>query len=171
MTATASDLLPYYLAVYSFLGLHAFFLVFYLLDLSWFKERVWAIYLPFLGTISWMALMWFLVTPATVSTVSDGFVNYIVMPFNFLLYTGVLTIFYLFLIPLIVLYRLAKQREGTMKTWTWVGWFGSFLWFIAILLMALVQYTAPYMLYLFILASVAWIIIFIAWFLVTMRSA
>ncbi len=169
-SATANELFPYYLAVYSFVGLHAFFLVFYLLDLSWFKKRMWLVYLPILATFSWIAIMWFYVTPTTVSVVSDGVVNYIAMPLNFLLYSAFLTVIYLFLVPTLTLYRLAKTREGSMKMWTWIGWLGSLLWFIAVLLMALVQYTAPFMIYTFILASIAWIIMLIAWFLTTQRS-
>lgn len=114
--------------------------------------------------------MWLYVTPTTVGIVSDGFVNYIFMPLNFLLYSAFLTVIYLFLVPTLVLYRLANTREGSMKMWTWIGWIGSLLWFISVLLMALVQYTAPFMIYTFILASVAWIIIFIAWYLTTQRS-
>jgi hypothetical protein len=169
-TATASELFPYYLAVYSFVGLHAFFLVFYMLDLSWFKERMWLVYLPILATFSWIAIMWFYVTPTTVSTISDGVLNYIVMPFNFLLYSAFLTVIYLFIVPTLVLYRLAQTREGSARMWTWIGWFGSVLWFIAVLLMALVQYTALFMIYIFILASFAWIIMLIAWYLTTQRG-
>ena len=169
-SATASELLPYYLAIYSFVGLHSFFMVFYFLDLSWFKKRMWLVYLPILATFSWIAIMWFYVTPTTVSVVSDGVANYIVMPLNFLLYSAFLAVIYLFLVPTLVLYRLAKTREGSMKMWTWIGWLGSLLWFIAVLLMALVQYTAPFMIYTFILAAFAWIIMLIAWYLTTQRS-
>jgi hypothetical protein len=169
-TATASELFPYYLAVYSFVGLHAFFMVFYLLDLSWFKKRMWLVYLPILATFSWIAIMWFYVTPTTVSTISDGVLNYIAMPFDFLLYSAFLTVIYLFIVPTIILFRLAQSREGPMKTWTWIGWLGSVLWFIAVLLMALVQFTAAFMIYTFILASVAWIIILIAWYMTTQRG-
>ncbi|MFX0168645.1 MAG: hypothetical protein ACFE89_04715 [Candidatus Hodarchaeota archaeon] len=168
--ATAVQLLPYYLGAYTFVGLHAFCLVFYCLDFEWFKKRMWAVYLPILGTLSWLTLLWFLATPVTVQTVSDGVLTYLAMPFYFILYSGLLAFFYMFLVPFLVLYRLAKEREGAAKMWTWIGWLGIFLWFIAALLMALVQFIAPFMLYTFILAAIAWIIIFIAWLLVEFKS-
>jgi hypothetical protein len=168
--ATAGELLIYYLSVYSFVGLHGFSLVFYFIGVDWFKKRMWAAYLPILGTLSWFVFMWFTVTPATVTIVSDGALNYISMPFSFLLYSAILTVIYLFLVPLWSVFRLTKRREGSMKTWTWIAWFGFLLWFIAVLLMAMVQYTVAFMIYIFILASFAWILIFLGWYMTTQRS-
>ncbi len=169
-SATASDLLPYYLGAYSFVGLHAFCLIFYLFNLPWFKKRIWAVFLPIFGTLSWLTVLWFLATPATVGTISDGFATYIIMPFAVLLYSGILAVLYLLLVPLLVLYRVAQTREGAAKMWTWIGMLGLLLWFIAILLMAFVQFTAPFMLYAFILGALAWIIIFLAWLMIEFRS-
>lgn len=169
-TATADQLLPYYLGSWSFVGFHAFFLVFYLLGLDWFKERKWAIYLPILGTLSYFAILWIFTTPATVSTISDGALNWLIMPLPVYAYGGFLAIFYLLLVPLIVLFRVAKTREGTMKMFTWIGFLGLVLWFIAVVLIALVQYTAPFMPIVLGLAALAWIIIFLSWFYIERAS-
>jgi hypothetical protein len=168
--ASIAELFPYTMAVYSFLGMHAFCLVFYFLGFEWFKKRIWAIYLPILGTLSWLTLLWVLATPSTVTTVSDGFLTYLIMPFPFLAYTGVLAFFYMFLVPLFALFRLAGTREGSAKLWTWIGFLGMLLWFICVALMAFVQFVASYMIYLFVLAAFAWIIIMIAWYLTEFKS-
>ncbi len=167
--ATATELFPYNMAIYTLFGLHAFCLVFYFIDMSWFKKRMWLVYLPILATLSWMALLWFVTTPTMVYTVSDGFLNYCVMPMSVLAYAGLILIFYLFLVPLWALFRLTKEREGSMKMWTWIGWFGFLLWFIELVLMAFVQFTAPYMLYILSLAAITWILIFLAWYMTTQR--
>ena len=168
--ASATQLFPYYMAAYSFVGLHAFCLLFYFLGFEWFKERIWAIYLPILGTLSWFVMMWFLATPSTVATISDGALNYLIMPFTFLAYSGFLAFFYMFLVPLLVLFRLSREREGSMKMWTYIGWLGTLLWFLSAVLMAFVQFAAAFMLYIFILAAVAWILMLIAWTLTEFRS-
>ncbi len=168
--ATATELFPYYITIYSFVGLHAFCLVFYFIRMPFWKKQKWAAYLPILGTLSWMTLLWFLATPTTIGVVSDGFINYLVMPLEILLYSGVLVVVYMFIVPTWAVLRLVKDREGSKKTWTWIGWFGFLLWFIAVLLMAMVQFTAAYMIYIMLLASLAWIIIFLSWYQTTQRS-
>jgi hypothetical protein len=168
--ATATELFPYTIAVYTLFGLHSFCIVFYFLDFSWFKKRLWVVYLPIAATLSWMGLLWFATTPTTVYTVSDGFINYLVMPMSVLAYAGFIMIFYLFLVPLWVLYRLTKEREGSMKTWTWIGLFGFLLWFIELVLMAFVQFTAPFMLFIFVLVAITWILNFLAWYMTTQRK-
>lgn len=156
--ATVSQLFPYYLGAWSFIGLHGFFLVFYLLGSAYFKKRVWAIFLPVLGTFSYLVLVWILPTPSTVTLVSDGLLNYVAMPTTLVAYAGSLAIIYMLLIPFIVAYMLGKKRKGAAKRWSWMVWFSYFLWFIAALMFALIQYTATYALYAFALAAFAWIL-------------
>lgn len=159
--ATVDQLLPYTQWAWSLVGLYGLFLVYYLFWPS-IKERIWLAILFLLGTISYLAVVWLIPTPLTVFTVSDGVVNYVVMPLIVIGYGGFLGIIYIFLIPLLAIYNLAKQRDGAQATWTWVSWLGLLLWFIAIMLMAFVQYTAPYMLYIFGLSAFAFILMFIA---------
>lgn len=161
--ATNDQLLPYYLGAWSCVALHGFFLVFYMVGFKWLKERKWAVYLPIIGTISFLAILWIFATPSTTVVISDGIINWLIMPLVVYAYGGFLAIFYMFLVPLIIVLRLNKTREGAVKMWNWIGWFGLFLWFIAAILMALVQYVAPFMLIALGLAAIAWIIVFISW--------
>ena len=128
--ASNIELFPYTMAVYTLFGLHAFCLVFYFIDMSWFKKRMWVVYLPILATLSWMAVLWFLTPTSGTVTVSDGFLNYLQMPLYVLSYAGVILFFYIFLVPLWVVFRLTKEREGSKRMWTWIGWFAFLLWFI-----------------------------------------
>lgn len=168
--ATVDQLLPTYLGAWSFIGLHSFFLVMYMIGLPFFKKRIWAIFLPIIGTLSFLALVWILPTPATVTIVTDGVTNFLAMPFTLVAYGGFLAIFYLLLIPLIVLYRIAQARQGMVKTWTWIAMLGQTLWFIGLILMALVQYTAPYMLFIYGLIIVAGILIILSIYFIIVSS-
>ncbi len=168
--ATVDQLLPTYLGAWSFIGLHSFFFVMYMLGLPFFKKRIWAIFLPIIGTLSFLALVWILPTPATVTIVTDGVTNFLAMPFTLVAYGGFLAIFYLLLIPLIVLYRIAQARQGIAKTWTWIAMIGQTLWFIGLILMALVQYTAPYMLFIYGLIIVAGILIILSIYFIIVSS-
>ncbi|MFX1342917.1 MAG: hypothetical protein ACFFAL_09520 [Promethearchaeota archaeon] len=168
--ATLDQLLPTYLGAWSFIGLHSFFFVMYILGLPFFKRRIWTIFLSLVGTISFLALVWILplVTPATI--VSDGVANFLAMPFTLVAYGGFLAIFYLLLIPLIVLYRIAQARQGMAKTWTWIAMIGQTLWFIGLILLALVQYTAPFILFTYGLIIIAGILIILSIYFVIVSS-
>ena len=168
--ATVDQLLPTYLGAWSFIGLHSYFFVMYMLGLPFFKKRIWAIFLPLVGTISFLALVWILPTAATVTIVSDGVVNFLAMPFTLVAYGGFLAIFYLLLIPLIVLYRIAQSRQGMAKTWTWIAMIGQTLWFIGLILLALIQYTAPFILFTYGLIIVAGILIILSIYFVIVSS-
>ncbi len=98
--------------------------------------------------------------------ISDGVFNWLVMPLVVYAYGGFLAIFYLLLVPLIAVIDIVKTREGAKKTWTWVGWFGLLLWFITVVLMALVQFIAPFMLIVLGIVVVAWVLIFLSWFFI-----
>jgi hypothetical protein len=102
-----------------------------------------------------------------VTIVSDGVINWLAMPFVVYAYGGILAIFYMFLAPLLVTYRVTKTQEGALKMGNWIAWIGLFLWFIAAILMALVLYVASFMLIVLGLAAVAWAIVFIGWLMAT----
>jgi hypothetical protein len=169
--ATVTQLLPYYLGAWSFIGLHGFFMVFFLLGTAYFQKRVWAIFLPVLGTLSYLLLVWVLPTPSTVTLVSDGVLNYVGMPMTLIAYAGILAIIYMLLIPFIAIYGIAKKQKGAAKGWAWSCWVSYFLWFIAALLFALAPYTASYALYAFALAAIAWILISISYVFYERASA
>ncbi len=163
--ATADQLFPYYIGAWTCVGLHAFFLLFYVVGFEWFRKRVWAAFLPLLGTISFMVVLWVFATPATSIVVSDGVMNWLALPLIVVGYGGFLAIFYMLLIPLIRVYSVTKTQTGLLKQANWFAWIGLLLWFIAAIMMALVQYTAPYMSIALALAALAWLIMLIAWFL------
>jgi hypothetical protein len=163
-TATTVQLVPYYLGAWSCVALHGFFVVFYGMSFEWFHRRKWTVYLPILGTISFLSVLWIFTTPATTIVVFDGAMNWLAMPVIVYAYGGILAIFYMFLVPLIATYQLNKTSEGAVKMWNWITWLGSFLWFIAAIMMALVLYLAPYMLIGLGLAAIAWILLLIGWF-------
>lgn len=168
--ATVDQLLPTYLAGWSFIGLHSLFLVIYFLGIPFFKRRIWAIFLPIIGTISYLALVWILPTPATVTLVSDGVINFIAMPFTLVAYAGILAVIYFLVIPLYALYKVAQSRQGMAKTWTWIAMLAEVLWFTGLILMALVEYTALYMLFIYGILIVAAILILLSIYFVIVTS-
>jgi hypothetical protein len=161
--ATADQLFPYYLGAWSFVGLHAFFLVFFLLGTEYFRKRVWAIFLPALGTLSYLAAVWVVATPSTVGLVSDGVLNYLAWPLALLAYAGVLVVLYMVVLPIYVAYTLAKQRRGPQKLWTWLVWVGYLVWVIAATLFAAIQYTYSLGLVPLGLAGGAWVFILVSY--------
>ncbi len=159
--ATVSQLLPYYQWMWSFVGLHGFFLVYYLYWRS-FKERLWLNILPVLGTLSYLAVVWVLVNPLNAFVISDGALNYVVMPLILIAYGGVLAIIYIFLVPFYYAVTEYKDRVGSVRFWSWMSWLALFLWFIGAILIALVQYTVFYILYILGLVAFAWFLGLIA---------
>jgi hypothetical protein len=168
--ATVSQLLPYYQCMWTFVGLHGFFLVYYLYWRS-FKERLWLNILPILGTISYLTVVWVLVNPLIAFVVSDGVLNYVVMPLTLIAYGGILAIIYIFLIPFYYALTEYKIRVGAVRFWSWMSWLCLFLWFIGALMVALVQYTVFYMLYILGLITFAWFLGFIAMVMFQRASA
>lgn len=162
-TSTADQLLPYYLGAWTAVSMYGFFLVYYCLDFEFFKERRWLMYLPFVGTISFITVLWVFTTPSSTIVVSDGIMNWLAMPFVVYAYGGFLAIFYFFLVPLYTTYKVTQDPQVTWKIWSWLAMLGVFFWFIAALMMALVLYLAPYMLIALGLAAIAWLIELIAW--------
>jgi len=163
--ATKDLLFPYYLGAWSFVGLHAFFLVYFLLGTEYFRKRVWAIFLPVLGTLSYLAAVWILATPATVGLVSDSVLNYLAWPLALLVYAGVLVALYMLVLPIYVAYTLAKQRRGPQKLWTWLVWVGYLVWVIAAMLFAAIQYTYALGLVALGLGAFAWIFILVSYYI------
>ena len=165
--ASVDELLPYSLGAWTCVSFHAFFLLFYVLGFKWLRERVWVAFLPVIGTISFVTVLWVFTTPATTTIVSDGVVNWLAMPFIVVVYGGFLAVFYMFLAPLLVTYRITKTQTGTRRMGNWIAWIGLFLWFIAAILMALILYVSSFILLITGLAALAWAIVFIGWLLAT----
>jgi hypothetical protein len=168
--APVDQLLPYYLGAWSFVGLHAFCMVFALLRGEYFQKRVWAIVLPVLGTLSYLALVWMLATPSTVGLVFDGVLNYVAMPLVLLASAGVLLVLYILVIPLFAFYALAKQLKGAQKQWTLSVWFGFLVWAIAALLFVAVQFAAFLGLVALGLAAFAWVFVLVSAYLLDRQS-
>jgi hypothetical protein len=164
-TATVVELFPYYLGAWSFVGLHAFFLVFFLLGTEYFAKRVWAIFLPVLGTLSYLVCLWILATPGTVVPVTDGVLNYLGWPLVLLVYAGVLVALYMVVLPIYVTYTLAKQRRGPQKLWTWLVWVAYLVWVIAAMLFAAIQFTYALGLLALGLGGLAWVLILVTYYL------
>jgi hypothetical protein len=165
--ATVNELLPYSLGAWTCVSFHAFFLLFYVLGLKWLRERVWLAILPVIATIAFVTTLWIYATPANMTVVSDGVMNWLAMPLIVVGVGGFLAIFYLFLAPTIVTYQVTRTQEGMLRMGNWIAWIGLFLWFIAALLMALVLYVAPFMLFVLALATVAHALVFIGWLMAT----
>ncbi|MFX1509304.1 MAG: hypothetical protein ACFFBR_03265 [Promethearchaeota archaeon] len=165
--ATVSELLPYSLGAWTCVSLHAFFLLYYVLGFRWLQKRVWLAILPVIGTMGFVTILWIYATPANMILVFDGVMNWLAMPSIIVGVGGVLAIFYMFLAPTFAVYQVTKSQEGMVKMGNWISWIGLFLWFIAALLMALVLYVAPYMLFVIALATVAYILVFIGWLMAT----
>ncbi len=141
-TATATQLLPYYLAAWSSVALYGFFLVNLVFTLPWFKEKHWMRYLFLIATVSFLVVLWFFTTPAASAVVSDGVMNWLAMPLVVVAYGGILAIIYFFIVPFYHVYRVTKPQTGALRTANWIAWFGMFLWHIAAMCMALVAFLA-----------------------------
>ncbi len=165
--ATVDELLPYSLGAWTCISFHAFFLLFYVLGFKWLRARAWIVFLPIIGTITFLTVLWVFATPANMTIVSDGVINWLAMPFVVYAYGGFLAIFYMLLAPLLVTYRVTKTQEGAQRMGNWIAWIGLLLWFIAAILMALVLYVASFMLMVLGLAALAWAIVFIGWLMAT----
>jgi len=138
--ATATQLLPYYLAAWSSVALYGFFFVNFAFTTPWFKEKQWLRYLFLIATVSFLSVLWFFTTPAATLVVSDGIMNWLVMPLIVVGYGGILTIIYLFIVPFYHMYRVTKPQTGALRTANWIAWFGLFLWGVAAMCMALVAF-------------------------------
>jgi hypothetical protein len=160
-TATADQLFPYFLALWSCYALYAFFCAFYVLSTDYFQLPLWLHYLLLIGTISFLALLWFLTTPTTVFLVFDGTMNWLAMPLIIVAYGGILAIFYVFLLPFWLTYQINKQRTGAIKMGNWLIWFGGFLVDLGAIMLALVLFLAPYTLIALSLAALGMIIVLI----------
>jgi hypothetical protein len=139
--------------------------VFFLLGTEYFRRRVWAVFLPVLGTLSYLALVWVLATPSAVALVPDGLLGYIAMPLPLLAYAGVLVVLYMMLVPIYATYTFAKPLRGPPKLWTWIVWVSYLLWVVAAVLFAAIQYTFFLGLAALGLAAVAWIFILVSYYL------
>jgi hypothetical protein len=143
-TATADQLMPYFMALWSCYAIYGFLAVFYTLSTEFFEAPLWLRYLLLLGTISFLALIWLLATPTTVFLVFDGTMNWLAMPLALLAYGGVLWVIYLLFFPFFLTYRVNQHRQHPIKTGNWLVWFGGLLVDIGALLIALVLFLAPY---------------------------
>lgn len=143
-TATTDQLLPYFMALWSCYALYGFFAIFSVLSADQFQGRLWLRYLFLLGTISFLALLWLLATPASIFLVFDGAMNWLAMPLILIAYGGILWIVYLVLFPFLLVYQVNKQRTHPIKTTNWLYWFAGLLVDIGALLIALVFFLAPY---------------------------
>jgi hypothetical protein len=157
--ANVIELLPIYQIIWGFAGLHGFCLIFYCLGTRYLREHKWVLILILLGGAVYVVLLLILPNPITAFAVTDGWLNYVAMPFVLVFYAAILGFIYMFLVPLFVAYRITKRTEGLEKRWIWIGWFGLFLSFLAAILISAVQFTVPFMLYSFGLVAIAWILI------------
>jgi hypothetical protein len=161
--ATAEQLLPYYLGAWMTVSLFGFFIIFHQFDSKIYNEQRWLMYLPFIGTLSFIVILWVFTTPASVVPVSDGFMTWLSMPLIVIGYGGVLALFYFVLVPFYTVYKVNQVPENPFKMWNWLAILGLILWFIAAMMMVLVLYLAPYMLIALTLAVVGILIELIAW--------
>ncbi|MFX0168644.1 MAG: hypothetical protein ACFE89_04710 [Candidatus Hodarchaeota archaeon] len=146
-TATADQLLPYYLGAWSCVALYAFFGIFLMFSVKALQLPQWFKYLFLIGTISFLVVLWLFTTSGTTTVVSDGVMHWLAMPLVVVTYGGVLAIIYMFIIPFIHTYRVTKEQGGSLKTGNWLAWFGLFLWDISAMCMAVVFFAAPIMPY------------------------
>jgi hypothetical protein len=142
--ATADQLMPYFMALWSCYALYGFFAIFSSLSTEFFQPKLWLRYLLLIGTISFLALLWLLATPTTIFLVFDGSMNWLAMPLTLLLYGGILWIIYLPLISFFITYRINQHRQHPIKTGNWLIFLGGLLFDIGALLLALVLFLAPY---------------------------
>ncbi|MFX1510184.1 MAG: hypothetical protein ACFFBR_07780 [Promethearchaeota archaeon] len=159
--ATADQLMPYFMALWSCYAIYGFFAAFYSLDTEHLTAPLWLRYLLLIGTITFLASIWLLVTPATIFLAFDGAMNWLAMPLALLAYGGFLWIIYLLFFPLILTYRINKQRQHPIRTGNWLVWLGGLLVDIGALLIALVLFLAPYTLIALSLIAIGMIITFI----------
>ncbi len=141
-TATADQLFPYFMALWSCYALYAFYAIFYVFSADYFQRWLWLRYLFLIGTISFLALLWFLATPATTFVVFDGVMNWLAMPLAMVAYGGVLWFFYLVLFPFLLVYQVNKQRTHPIRTGNCLVFLGGLLLDIGALLIALVLFLA-----------------------------
>ncbi len=159
--ATADQLLPYFMALWSCYAVYGFFAIFTSLSTDFLKAPIWLRYLFLIGTISFLALLWFLVTPATIFLVFDGAMNWLAMPLVLLAYGGFLWFIYLLLFPFFLTYRVNKTRQHPIKTGNWIVWVGGVIVDIGALLIALVLFLAPYTLIALSIIVIGMVILFI----------
>ena len=159
--ATTDQLMPYFMALWSCYALYGFFAVFYLLSTKFFQPPLWFRYLLLIGTISFLALLWLLATPATIFLVFDGTMNWLAMPLILLAYGAILWIIYMLFFPFFITYRINQHRQHPIKTGNWLVWLGGLVIDISALLLALVLFLAPYAPIALILAAIGMIIAFI----------
>ena len=164
-TATVDQILPYTLGIWSTVSLYALFSVYYWFTFDYFAKRRWLMYLFFIGTIGFLAMVWFFATPATMTIVSDGIMNWLVMPFIVVAAGGILAIIYFFLMDFIAMYQLNKTREGRIWLGNWIVFIGGLLVNLSLVLMALMQYLAPFLLIVFALTFVGLFIMFLGGFI------
>ncbi|MFW9831421.1 MAG: hypothetical protein ACFFD8_06570 [Candidatus Thorarchaeota archaeon] len=157
-TATADQLMPYFMALWSCYAIYGFFVIFYLFSTEFFQAPLWLRYLFFIGTLSFLALLWILATPTTSFLVFDGAMNWLAMPLSLLAYGGFLWIIYLLIFPLFITYRVNKHREHPIKTGNWLIWLGGLIVDIGALLIALILFLAPYVLIALILTAIGMVI-------------
>jgi len=157
--ASVVELLPFYLVIWGFAGLHGFFIILFCLGARFLRARKWLFLLIVLGGAVYVVLLFLLPNLISAFTVSDGWLNYVVMPLVLVMYSIFLGVIYMFLVPLFVGFQMAKKTEGPTKRGIWIGWLGLFLSFLGAILISAVQFTVAFVLYVFILVAVAWILI------------
>jgi hypothetical protein len=111
-----------------------------------------------LGGAVYVVLLFLLPNPLTVLTVSDGWLNYLAMPFLLVVYSIFLGTLYMFLVPIYVGIQMAKRMEGSAKHGLWIGYIGLFLSFLGAVLISAVQFTVAFVLYVFGIVAVAWVL-------------
>jgi len=157
-TASVVELVPFYIVIWGFAGLHGFFIILFCLGARFLNERKWLLLPIVLGGAVYVTLLFLLPNPFTVFTVSDGWLNYVAMPLVLVMYAIFLVAIYMFLIPLYVGIQLNKRMKGSMKRGLWIGWIGLFLSFLGAVLISVVQFTVAFVLYAFVLVAAAWVL-------------
>ncbi len=157
-TASVVELLPFYIVIWGFAGLHGLFIILFCLGARFLSKRIWVLLLIVLGGAVYVAMLFLLPNPFTVFTVSDGWLNYVAMPLVLVMYAIFLGAIYMFLIPLYVGIQLNKRMKGSMKGGLWIGWIGLFLSFLGAVLISAVQFTVAFVLYAFVLVATAWVL-------------
>jgi hypothetical protein len=106
-------------------------------------------------------VLWVFTTPTAAFVVSDGFLNWLAMPWIVVIYGAILAVLYLILVPFIHSYRVISKQEGGMRTGNLIAMFGWGLWTISAMGMTFVFFVAPFMLFILALSFVGLLLVFI----------
>jgi hypothetical protein len=167
--------LPYSLWSWALAGIGAFFTLLYGITVGYpdlLYEKMWIILIPIIVSASWFAVLFLFTNTTTVTSTVIAGVNFLVMPLFVSVYSLILIVFYIGIIPLYCGYRYTTLENvaGTAVV-KWVRLFilGGFLFFIGIILEA-IQIIEILLLAGRFLISLAWIILLIAYLLIGRSS-